>query len=239
MHSAGCRELQLGSISMPNVSIEWHHPLIDCGFRTYSTMGYLLWKWDRMGASDFICCLQTPLLCVFYMQLLQLILYSSPRVFLLNPRKITCYSTITSFLSNHPLLYRLSMISILHLSANLQKYSLSVWVRVQWRISWNADVTEYRAWQWSRWSMSAPFVLWQTTLLTSLVWQGPAACFYFFRFVLFCFYMAHLTSLQWLWPLLTFCSSALLNHQCRSSCHQNVCSESNVAALLHGHQSIC
>lgn len=39
----------MGVISMPSVSLGWHHPLTDCGFRTGFTMGYSQRKWDRVG----------------------------------------------------------------------------------------------------------------------------------------------------------------------------------------------
>lgn len=39
----------MGVISMPSVSLGWHHPLTDCGFRTSFTMGYSQRKWDRVG----------------------------------------------------------------------------------------------------------------------------------------------------------------------------------------------
>lgn len=48
MHSTGCRGMQMGVISMPRVSLGWHHPVTDCGFRMNFSVEYLLWKWVRV-----------------------------------------------------------------------------------------------------------------------------------------------------------------------------------------------
>lgn len=48
MHSTGCRGMQMGVISMPRVSLGWHHPVTDCGFRMNFSVECLLWKWVRV-----------------------------------------------------------------------------------------------------------------------------------------------------------------------------------------------
>lgn len=50
--TAACREwgVQIGVISMPSVSLGWHHPLTECGFWTNFTTKFLTvkMKWDGM-----------------------------------------------------------------------------------------------------------------------------------------------------------------------------------------------
>lgn len=120
IHSTGCRGMQMGVISMPRVSLEWHHPVTDCGFRMSFTVEYLLWKWVRVewrcGARIWFHTLSTiPPIPFYSFHLLTLCFYWN-----LGNRKFRCCSFF--FLFPHPLLIRFML---QHLCWGISHFSAS------------------------------------------------------------------------------------------------------------------